>query len=438
MAQAKAHHDGVSSLIVLIDAILQQAEYHLAQGVHTRQIVAGLEEARAVALQTLASMCIPTSIARSDLRDYVSSSSQTKHPRPVADVIVDAVSHVRDDMSIDLDRIDLMKIKTTQETVRLVKGLVIDQPFRHDMMPKSMQNVRILALSVNLELEPSAINVIMPVSNADQRERMIIAERKFVDNRIRSIIKLKSILGDNLLIVNGRGIDGPSLDMLSRANISALRRVSNLTLKRLIHSCGCKLVNCVDDLSPEVLGFAGKVTEEDHRGTKYVFIDEAQHAKAVTIVIGGLFPTTADLIEISIKSGLRSLKDAIETGKVLPGAGASELCMYRELMRKSANGKSRFGLEAFAEALLSIPRALMKNCGLDACIKIAEMQHASDEGEIVGIDLESGEVIEPTLFGIYDSYSVLRGIVQSAPIVASQLLLVDEIIESGKIKRRNE
>jgi T-complex protein 1 subunit zeta len=143
------------------------------------------------------------------------------------------------------------------------------------------------------------------------------------------------------------------------------------------------------------------------------------------------------LRETGVKSGLRGLKDAIETGKMLPGAGACEIGVCQGLKRdagKIGAGKARFGVEAFAEGILSIPRALMNNSGFDAGVKIAEMQKVWDEGEFWGIDLETGEVIDPAVFGIWDSYKVVRGLVQSAPIVASQLLLVDEIIESGRVK----
>ena len=47
-----------------------------------------------------------------------------------------------------------------------------------------------------------------------------------------------------------------------------------------------------------------------------------------------------------------------------------------------------------------------------------------------GIDCESGEIIDPMDFGIIDNYCVTRAIINSAPIVATQLLLVDQIIES--------
>lgn len=439
-AQEKMFHDGVSSIITLIDAILEQCEYRIDDGIHPRVITKGLEEGRSELLKYIDEISIKTPASRSDQKDIVSSGSLTKTSHSVSDVVVDAINCVREESKpIDLDRIDVMKIKSTKESVRLIHGLVIDQGYRHENMPKRMKDVRILALNVSLEMEPTAVNTIMPVANEDQRERMTIAERKFVDDKVRAIIELKNVIGTEFLLVNGKGIDGPSLDILSRANISALRRVSRKTLNRLVHSCGCHVINCVDDLNPQVLGFAGTVNEENHRGAKYVFIDEVKEPKAVSIVIGGMTELSMNLTEVGVRDGLRALKQAINDGKVLPGAGATQIALSLHLQdfKKTLKGKERIGIEILSDALLALPRTLIQNSGLDAPILLQEMLQEASSGELAGIDLEAGEVMDPTIFGIYDNYAVIRGMLSSAPIVASQLLLVDEIIDSGKVRKEN-
>jgi T-complex protein 1 subunit zeta len=273
----------------------------------------------------------------------------------------------------------------------------------------------------------------MRVASADERERMTIAERKFVDMKLRTIVKFRSLFPGDFVLITGKGIDGPCLDMLSHANISALRRVSQKTLQRLAYACGCRVVNCVDDLCERVLGRAGKVTEEDHRDQKYVFIDEIDDPKAVSIVISGMTDEMASLTEAAVKDGLRALKHAVDDKKVLPGAGAVQVALHHRLWkdcRMVVSPKLTLGVEAFADALLAIPRALIQNAGLQDALIVPTMLSEADSGELAGVDLETGDVIDPTEFGIFDSYRVVRGIVQAAPIVASQLLLVDQIIQT--------
>ena len=50
---------------------------------------------------------------------------------------------------------------------------------------------------------------------------------------------------------------------------------------------------------------------------------------------------------------------------------------------------------------------------------------------MVGLDVATGEPIDPMLAGIFDNYLVKKQILQGAPIVASQLLLVDEVMRAG-------
>lgn len=438
-AQDKAFHDGVCSIVCFISGLLEQSEYKLSDGIHPRVLVKGIQKARDFVMNHLDDLAIPLSDSRSDLQDYVSSSSLTKSSLNVADTVVDAIHCITDsdDKPIDMDRVEVMKIQCVKESVRLVKGLILDQYFRHDLMPKRMEKVRVLCINVSLELEDTIVKTSMLFSNADEKERMLIAERKFVDNKIRQIIDLRNTVGGEFLLVNGKGIDGPSLDMLAHANIAALRRVSAKNINRLVHACGCRVVNCLDDLYPNVLGFAGKVTEEEFNKVKYVFIDEVSTPKAVTIQISGMSPLNMDLTETAIKSGLRALQNAHKDKKMLPGAGATEIALYVKLQefKKTQEAKDRIGIDIYSEALLYIPRTLMQNSGLDPSEIIGVLLNEAEAGELSGIDLDTGEVMDPTVFGIYDNYCVKRGIFQSAPLVASQLLLVDEIIQSSKVKK---
>ena len=50
---------------------------------------------------------------------------------------------------------------------------------------------------------------------------------------------------------------------------------------------------------------------------------------------------------------------------------------------------------------------------------------------VCGLDCATGEPMDPAMAGIYDNYIVKKQIMQSAPIICSQLLLVDEVIRAG-------
>lgn len=92
----------------------------------------------------------------------------------------------------------------------------------------------------------------------------------------------------------------------------------------------------------------------------------------------------------------------------------------------------KYGIEAFIAALDIIPKTLMKNAGIDSNEKIPELDNAISNGQIMGIDVTNGSFIYPEREGILDNYCVIRQMLTSSIIIASNLLLVDEIVRAGK------
>lgn len=58
-------------------------------------------------------------------------------------------------------------------------------------MPKRLENCYILTCNVSLEYEKSEVNSGFFYSSAEQREKMVAAEREYTDQRVRQIIALK-------------------------------------------------------------------------------------------------------------------------------------------------------------------------------------------------------------------------------------------------------
>jgi T-complex protein 1 subunit zeta len=83
-----------------------------------------------------------------------------------------------------------------------------------------------------------------------------------------------------------------------------------------------------------------------------------------------------------------------------------------------------------------VPKTLAENAGLDTQDVIISLTSEHDKGNIVGLDLQDGEPVDPQLAGIFDNYSVKRQLINSGPVIASQLLLVDEVIRAGRNMRK--
>jgi T-complex protein 1 subunit zeta len=60
------------------------------------------------------------------------------------------------------------------------------------------------------------------------------------------------------------------------------------------------------------------------------------------------------------------------------------------------------------------------------------LQEEHQNGHIVGLDVVTGEPMDPATEGVWDLYRVKKQILNSAVVVAQQLLLVDKVIKAGK------
>jgi T-complex protein 1 subunit zeta len=64
---------------------------------------------------------------------------------------------------------------------------------------------------------------------------------------------------------------------------------------------------------------------------------------------------------------------------------------------------------------------------------VAALQDEHAEGNIVGLNLATGEPMDPVLEGVYDSFRVLRNYIASSAGIASNLLLCDELLKARQM-----
>lgn len=447
-AQDEITGDGTTSVILTIGELLKQADRYISEGLHPRVLTDGYELAKNEALRFLDEFKIPRDVDRELLLSVARTSLSTKINPTLAEQltpsIVDSVLAIyQPPEKPDLHMVEIMTMQhRTAADTQLIRGLALDHGARHPDMPKDIKNAYILTLNVSLEYEKSEINSGFYYSSAAQREKLVESERRFVDDKLRKIVDLKKeVCGTDpskgFVIVNQKGIDPLSLDLLAKNGIFALRRAKRRNMERLQLICGGIAQNSVEDLSPSVLGWAGHVYEHQLGEEKYTFIDEVEDPKSVTLLIKGPNAHTITQIKDAVRDGLRSVYNMIVDGAVVPGGGAFQVaCAARlnsDAFRSTVKGKAKWGVAAFADALLIIPKTLAANSGHDIQDSLAGLQDEIAEGHIAGLDLGTGEPMDPTINGIYDSFRVLRNAIASATGIASNLLLCDEMLKARQM-----
>jgi len=440
--------DGTTSTVLLIGELLKQAEIYVNEGLHPRVLVDGFELAKKKAVDVLESCKVQHSGAeatRTALTNVARTALKTKLPAKLAEklteICVDAVLAVKQEgQAIDLHMVEVMQMQhRSEEETSLIRGLVLDHGPRHPDMKRLSKDAYILTCNVSLEYEKTTVNSGFFYKTAEEREKLVAAERKFIDDRCHKIVELKKqVCGEDkeksFVVLNQQGIDPNSLDILARNGIVALRRVKRRNMERIALACGGAAMNSLDSLTPEVLGYAGVVYEQTIGEEKYTFIEEVKDPKSVTILIKATTKHALIRIKDAVHDGLRAVKNAIEDGCLIPGAGSFEVAAYSSLLafKPSVEGKAQLGVQAYADALLVIPKILASNAGYDPQDVIVRLvhEHAATK-QLIGIDLNTGEPISPGDIGVYDNYRVKRQLLNSCTTIASNLLLVDEIMRAG-------
>ena len=229
-------------------------------------------------------------------------------------------------------------------------------------------------------------------------------------------------------------------------------------MERLTLACGGSPIHSLQDLDESQLGHAGKVSQVTLGDDKFTFVEECgSQAKSCTMLLQGPNTHTLTQTKDAVKDGLRALKNAIEDRAVVAGGGAFEIAASEYLKTKiipKTTGKKKFGIQAFADSLLVVPKTLAENSGFDVSETILKIQEEyqqinggrSDTADgpekeeddnnkymLVGLDVMTGE---PTLTGsqdgVWDNVRVKRQSLYLSTVLASQLLLVDEVMRAGK------
>jgi T-complex protein 1 subunit zeta len=449
-AQDEICGDGTTSVVLMIGELLKQANRYISEGLHPRVITDGYELAKSETLRFLDEFKIAREVDRELLLSVARTSLSTKINSTLAEQltpdIVDAVLAIYNaPEKPDLHMVEIMTMQHRMAAdTQLIRGLALDHGARHPDMPKDVRNAFILTLNVSLEYEKSEINSGFYYNSAEQREKLVESERRFVDDKLRKIVELKKeVCGDDpkkgFVIVNQKGIDPLSLDVLVKNGIFALRRAKRRNMERLQLICGGVSQNSADDLTPDVLGWAGHVYEHQIGEEKYTFIEEVKDPKSVTLLIKGPNSHTISQIKDAVRDGLRSVYNIVVDQSVVPGAGAFQVAVQRRLtsdeFTKTVKGKAKWGVAAFADAMLVIPKTLAANSGHDIQDSLAALQDAHAEGHVAGLDLVSGEEMDPVQEGVYDSFRVLRNSIASATGIASNLLLCDEMLKARQMGR---
>ncbi len=439
--------DGTTTAVVLAGELLKKAEELLDQDIHATVIASGYRKAAAKAQEVLQKIARP--ISKDDvetLKKIVATSISSKGSEIKGDklvnLIVEAARQIAREengkIKADRDKVKLeKKIGGSSSDSQLVRGIVLDKEVVHPGMPKRVKNAKIALIASAFEVEKTETDAKINITDPEQLKSFLDEERKMLADMVEQVKRV----GANVVLCQ-KGIDDVAQHYLAKAGILAVRRVKESDMQKLAEATGGRVVMSLKDLSPSDLGSAELVEERKVAGEEMVFVEGCKDPKAVTILVRGGTEHVVDELERAVHDGVSVACVALEDGRILPGGGACEMELAKELRdySKELGGREALAVNAFAEALEIIPRTLAENAGLDPIDILVKLraEHEKPDGKYKGIEVVSGQIMDMMEKGVVEPLRVKLQAIKSASEAAEMILRIDDVIAAVKTEEKEK
>jgi thermosome len=435
--------DGTTTAVVLAGELLKRAESLLEQNIHPTVITRGYQVAVEQAQKLLAAE-IGTAVKPDDeqiLIDCATTAMGSKgvfgsrdHLAKIAVKAVQKIVEKRGDKIIaDVDQIKVEKRHGgTIADTELIDGILLDKERGHPRMPRNVKGAKIALLNSALEIKKTEIESKINVKNPSQIQSFLDEE----DRSFRRMVESVKASGANV-VVSQKGIDDVVLHYLAKEGIFAVKQVKESDIQKLARATGAKVVTGVKDLTAGDLGKAELVEERKVGDDDMTFVTGCSNPRSVSILIRGGTEHVTQEVERSLQDALKVVSSVLEDGVVCPGGGATEIDLAVKLRKwaPSVGGREQLAVEAFAQALESIPWALAENGGYDSINTLIELRGAHDgpnANKNVGVNLTTGKAADMWALRVVEPARVKRQALSSAVEVANMVLRIDDIIASKK------
>jgi chaperonin GroEL (HSP60 family) len=428
-AQAEAVGDGTTTTAVLAGELLAEAGGLLADGIHPTVVVEGYAEAARLATAALDERRLDRP-ADDETPELVAASSLAGLgvAGPGADALaalaVRAVRAASGDGGFDRERVRYhARAGPGAAASTLVSGVVLDdEPAREDG-PRRVVDAAVAVLDLDLDVRTTAADARYDLTSADQLTAALDAE----DRERRGYADALAAAGVAVVVCTG-SIDDRVAGRLAERGILALADVSDDDARAVARATGAARLGTLADLDPADLGRAETVRVERDAGGAWTVLEGGADAQTVTLSLrAGTDHALAEL-ERAVEGAVDAVA-AARAGGVVAGAGAVELALAARLREAAAGTADRRGLaiEAFADALESIPRALAVTAGLDPIDALVDLQGGRGRTGVV-VDADGARIADPVAAGVLDPVPVVRGAIEAATEAVTALVRIDDVI----------
>jgi len=430
--------DGTTSAVLLAGALLSEAQSLREQGVHPTKITEGYHLAATHVTETLPDLTVPVDTdddgtLRDIARTVVTGKWDSSGTDFLAKRAVEAIRAIEGDNRVEFEKI-------TRKTMpggsfydsEIIDGLVIDMEESStdivspdEQLPSSYTDATVALVDEELSTdEPTGIGAVNPDDYDD-----VEAFRAYEDEVYEQYAEAITEVGADIVFCQ-QSIDDPVRYQLADEGILAVERTRRDELNKLARATGAQPVT-VNNLAPATVGYASTVERRSVGTTDVTVVSGFEEFDQVSLLFRGGTKRIAEETQRKLDDCFYVLKLAIEDGMLLPGGGATEVALARELRSTAPThpGKEQLAIEAVADALETIPRTLAKSAGMDPVNALIDLRNAHSDGSVTaGLDLEQLAVTDMATKGVLEPLHVKRAALTSSVDAASVVVRVDDAV----------
>jgi thermosome len=433
--------DGTTTAAILTGDLLKTAEGLLDQKIHPTTIISGYRKAAEKALEVIDNVAeevdpessgykkILLDVAKTAMSSKFVSTSREQLSKVVVDAVL-AINKDRDpDEELNIDDIPRQKQEGMPvDATELVKGLVLDKEVVHPGMPKKVDGAKLLLLESPLEVQKTEFDAKISISDPTSMQSFLDEEERMLKSMVDKIVES----GANVVIAQ-KGIDDVVQHFLAKEGILAVRRIKKSDIERLHKTTGATIVSKIQNLTKADLGTAKIVEQRTVGEDKMLFIEGTKKTSVVTLLVRGGTDHIVDEVDRALNDALYVVRDVVIHPYVTYGGGslAGEIAKQLRDYSEKLEGREQYAVNAFADAVESLPNTLAENAGLDPIDMIVNLRNAHANGQVTfGVNIDKGKVDDMKKARVIESALVNKQIVMSAAEAAQMILKIDDVISS--------
>jgi len=186
---------------------------------------------------------------------------------------------------------------------------------------------KVAVFNSNIEMNQGETKGTVLLTTADE----LLNYTRSEEERFEAIIKNLAEAGVRVVIASG-SISEIAVHFFEKYNMMAIKIMSKWELKRIARAVGATPIIKLETPKPDELGFADEVHFKEISSTKcIVFRRDLEENKMATIILRGSTINLLDDVERAIDDGVNTIKTLCRDGRLVPGAGATEINLAKKI-----------------------------------------------------------------------------------------------------------